>query len=164
MRNLKKMTAAILVGGMAVATFAGCSSNNTKSDNADNGGKQSNVSITLLNSKGEIQEGLEAMAKEYEKKTGVKIEVMACASGESPFQKISSMYSAGNPPTLAILDTTDVKELAEEKAVDLSDEKWIADTERLIAALPAEMPLRGSISSMSYHSSDIQSRKSSDGF
>ena len=127
MRNLKKMTAAILVGGMAVSTFAGCSSNNTKSDNADNGGKQSNVSITLLNSKGEIQEGLEAMAKEYEKKTGVKIEVMACASGESPFQKVSSMYSAGNPPTLAILDTTDVKELAEEKAVDLSDEKWIAE-------------------------------------
>ncbi|WP_312494717.1 ABC transporter substrate-binding protein, partial [Anaerosporobacter sp.] len=63
----------------------------------------------------------------YEAKTGVSIEVMACASGESPFQKISSMYSAGSPPTLAILDTTDVKELAEEKAVDLSSEDWVKE-------------------------------------
>ncbi len=131
MRNMKKITAVALAGTMVMATLAGCSGS-SESGKSDEGTK-SNVAITLLNSKGEIQEGLEAIAKRYEEKTGVSIEVMACASGESPFQKISSMYSAGNPPTLAILDTTDVKALAEQKAVDLSNEEWVKEMEGLTA-------------------------------
>ena len=38
-----------------------------------------------------------------------------------------SMYNSGSAPTMAILDTTDVKALAEAKALDLSDEKWVAE-------------------------------------
>ncbi len=124
---MKKMISVLLVGSMIMASLTGCG----KKDSGDSSTGKSNVAITLLNSKGEIQEGLETIAKRYEAKTGVSVEVMACASGESPFQKISSMYSAGNPPTLAILDTTDVKELAEEKAVDLSSEDWIKEVEGL---------------------------------
>ena len=123
MRKMKKVISALLVGSMIMTSLVGCSKKATN----DGTTEKSDVSITLLNSKGEIQEGLETMAKRYEAKTGVSIEVMACASGESPFQKISSMYSAGSPPTLAILDTTDVKELAEEKAVDLSSEDWVKE-------------------------------------
>lgn len=123
MRKMKKVISALLVGSMIMTSLVGCGKKATN----DGTTEKSDVSITLLNSKGEIQEGLETMAKRYEAKTGVSIEVMACASGESPFQKISSMYSAGSPPTLAILDTTDVKELAEEKAVDLSSEDWVKE-------------------------------------
>ena len=39
------------------------------------------------------------------------------------------MYNSGTPPTMAILDTTDVIALAEEKALDLSSEKWISEAE-----------------------------------
>lgn len=123
MRKMKKVISALLVGSMIMTSLVGCGKKATN----DGTTEKSDVSITLLNSKGEIQEGLETMAERYEAKTGVSIEVMACASGESPFQKISSMYSAGSPPTLAILDTTDVKELAEEKAVDLSSEDWVKE-------------------------------------
>lgn len=123
MRKMKKVISALLVGSMIMTSLVGCGKKATN----DSTTEKSDVSITLLNSKGEIQEGLETMAERYEAKTGVSIEVMACASGESPFQKISSMYSAGSPPTLAILDTTDVKELAEEKAVDLSSEDWVKE-------------------------------------
>ena len=133
MRKTKKVISALLIGSMVMASLVGCGkkdSGTTDSGNSGNSGK-SDVAITLLNSKGEIQEGLETMAKRYEAKTGVSIEVMSCASGESPFQKVSSMYSAGKPPTLAILDTTDVKTLAEEKAVDLSSEDWIKEMKGL---------------------------------
>ena len=85
------------------------------------------TNITLLNSKAEIQVALEEMGAEFEKKSGVHVEVMPVTDGDSPYTKMISLYNSGNPPTLAILDTTDVIALAEEKAVDLTDEKWTAE-------------------------------------
>lgn len=87
------------------------------------------TSITLLNTKAEIQVALEEMGAEFEKKSGVHVEVMPVTDGDSPYTKMISLYNSGNPPTLAILDTTDVIALAEEKAVDLTDEKWTAEAE-----------------------------------
>lgn len=87
------------------------------------------TSITLLNSKAEIQVALEKMGAEFEKKSGVHVEVMPVTDGDSPYTKVVSMYNSGNPPTLSILDTTDVIALAEEKAADLSDEEWTKEAE-----------------------------------
>lgn len=87
------------------------------------------TSITLLNSKAEIQVALEKMAEEFEGKSGVHVEVMPVTDGDSPYTKVVSMYNSGNAPTLSILDTTDVIALAEEKAEDLTDEEWIAEAE-----------------------------------
>lgn len=82
--------------------------------------------ITLLNSKAEIQVALEKMGAEYEKKSGVHIEVMP-VTDDSPYTKIVSLYNSGNPPTMSILDTTDVIALAEEKGEDLTNEAWVAE-------------------------------------
>ena len=120
MKISKRILGAVLCALLVVTLFAAC--------NRDGGtGTGKNVSITFLNSKGEIQAALESVAKEYEKKTGVKVDVIAAPAGTSPFEKISSMYNSGTPPTLAMLDATDVVSLAAEKALDLSDEKWVED-------------------------------------
>lgn len=87
------------------------------------------TSITLLNSKAEIQNALVEMGAEFEKKSGVHVEVMPVTDGDSPYTKVVSLYNSGNPPTMSILDTTDVIALAEEKAADLSDEPWLAEAE-----------------------------------
>ena len=84
--------------------------------------------ITLLNSKAEIQVALEKMGAEYEKKSGVHIEVMP-VTDDSPYTKLVSLYNSGNPPTMSILDTTDVIALAEEKGEDLSQEAWTKEAE-----------------------------------
>lgn len=84
--------------------------------------------ITLLNSKAEIQVALEKMGAEYEKKSGVHIEVMP-VTDDSPYTKIVSLYNSGNPPTMSILDTTDVIALAEEKGEDLSNETWVEEAQ-----------------------------------
>lgn len=89
----------------------------------------SGQSITMLNSKAEIQVSLVEMAAEYEKKSGVHVEVMPVTDGDSPYTKVVSLYNSGTPPTLSILDTTDVIALAEEKAADMSEEKWLAEAE-----------------------------------
>lgn len=82
--------------------------------------------ITILNSKAEIQVALEEIAKVFEKLAGVNIDVISCGN-DSPYTRVVNMYNSGTPPTLAILDTTDVLALSEEKAIDLSDEKWIEE-------------------------------------
>lgn len=87
------------------------------------------TSITLLNSKAEIQNALVEMGAEFEKKSGVHVEVMPVTDGDSPYTKVVSLYNSGNPPTMSILDTTDVIALAEEKAADLSNEPWLAEAE-----------------------------------
>lgn len=92
----------------------------------------SGTSITLLNSKAEIQTALVEMSAEFEKKSGVHVEVMPVTDGDSPYTKVVSLYNSGTPPTLSILDTTDVVALAEEKAADLSNEPWIAEAEGYI--------------------------------
>lgn len=89
----------------------------------------SGTNITLLNSKAEIQVALEKMGAEYEKKSGVHVEVMPVTDGDSPYTKVVSLYNSGTPPTISILDTTDVIALAEEKAADLTDEPWTQEAE-----------------------------------
>ena len=92
----------------------------------------SGTNITLLNSKAEIQVALGKMGEEFEKKSGVHVEVMPVTDGDSPYTKVVSLYNSGNPPTMSILDTTDVIALAEEKAADLSEEAWIAEAENYL--------------------------------
>lgn len=87
------------------------------------------TNITLMNSKAEIQVALEEMAVMFEEKSGVHVEVMPVTDGDSPYTKVVSLYNSGNPPTLSILDTTDVIALAEEKAEDLSAEEWTKEAE-----------------------------------
>lgn len=97
------------------------------------------TSITLLNSKAEIQVALEKMAAEYEKKSGVHVEVMPVTDGDSPYTRVVSLYNSGNPPTLSILDTTDVIALAEEKAADLTEEPWVAEAEGYLTEIDGKI-------------------------
>ena len=60
------------------------------------------------------------------------VEVMPVSDGDSPYTKVVSLYNSGTPPTLSILDTTDVIALAEEKAADLSAEAWTAEAENYL--------------------------------
>lgn len=92
----------------------------------------SGTNITLLNSKAEIQVALEEMSAAFEEKSGVHVEVMPVTDGDSPYTKVVSLYNSGNPPTLSILDTTDVIALAEEKAADLTGEAWTAEAEEYL--------------------------------
>lgn len=104
----------------------------TSVDTFDYDDSLSGTRITLLNSKAEIQVALTKMAEEFEKKSGVHVEIMPVTDGDSPYTKVVSMYNSGTPPTMAILDTTDVIALAEEKGADLTGEPWTAEAEEYL--------------------------------
>ena len=99
----------------------------------------SGTSITLLNSKSEIQTALVEMGEKFKKRSGIHVEVMPITDGDSPYTKVVSLYNSGNPATLAILDTTDVIALARDKAADLSNEPWTAEAEGYLTEIDGKV-------------------------
>ncbi len=118
---VKRIGAAVLAAVMMGGLLTGCSRDEGMT------GSGTATKLTFLNSKGEIQEGLEAVAKQYKDKTGVEIEILVAPAGTSPSERFSQLYNSGTPPTMSMLDTTDVVDIGWEKAVDLTDEKWVAE-------------------------------------
>ncbi|MSA02801.1 extracellular solute-binding protein [Lactonifactor sp. BIOML-A3] len=138
-----KGIAGVLAAALAVTTLSGCRFGfasdpddpneevkevpiDTSTDTFTYDASLEGTEITLLNSKAEIQAPLEKMSAVFEEKSKVHVEVMPVTDGDSPYTKVVSMYNSGTPPTMAILDTTDVIALAEEKAADLTGEAWTA--------------------------------------
>ena len=89
------------------------------------------VEITVFNSKMEIQTQLEEAAEEYYEKTGVYVEVYY--SSDTVTAHMATRYAADDPYTLNMVDAKDIYSLAEEHAVDLSDQEWVKDTTQAIS-------------------------------
>lgn len=108
--------------------FVSCNKDSKNQDTDKMDINSTEVKITLLNSKGEIQAQLEEAAKIFKKENkNITLEIIPCPAGQSPFQKASSLYAAGNPPTLSMLDGGDLNKF-KDKFKDLSNEKWVSDS------------------------------------
>ena len=116
---MKRRLFALVLTLAMVLTLAACggSGSSTKDDA---------VSITIFNSKMEIQSQMEEMAKKYSEEKGVNIEVYY--SNDTVAAHLSTRYASNEPYTLSMVDAKDVYSLAAEHAVDLSAEKWVEDT------------------------------------
>lgn len=100
-------------------------------DSKGGSGGGDGVSITIFNSKSEVQDQFEEMAKEYSEKTGVNVEVYY--SSDTVAAHLATRYSANDPYTLSMVDAKDVYSLAAEHAVDLSDQEWVKNTDYAIS-------------------------------
>ncbi len=87
---------------------------------------EENVSISIFNSKMEIQEQLLEMAEEYSEATGVDVEVYY--SSDTVAAHLATRYSSKSPYTISMVDAKDINSLAQDHALDLSDEQWVEDT------------------------------------
>ena len=120
--KLKKIIALMTVFTMCLMLLAGCSG----SSGEEEGNTGSTNGITIFNSKMEIQDQLLQMAEKYEAETGVHVEVYY--SSDTVSAHMATRYAANNPYTLSMVDAKDIYALAEEHAIDLSDEAWVEDT------------------------------------
>lgn len=84
------------------------------------------VSITIFNSKMEIQSQFEEMAEKYAEDNGINIEVYY--SNDTVAAHLATKYSAGDPYTLAMVDAKDIYSLAKDHAIDMSDQEWVKNT------------------------------------
>jgi len=84
------------------------------------------VTISLLNTKSEIQTQLEDAAKAFNlQNPNITVEVII--STGTPFEKLTAMYASDSAPTIAMLDGGDLAKI-KDRVVDLSSEKWVSDT------------------------------------
>lgn len=89
------------------------------------------VSITIFNSKMEIQSQLEEMAAEYSAEKGVDVEVYY--SSDTVAAHMSTRYASNEPYTISMVDAKDIYSLAPDHGLDLSDQDWVKDTTQAIA-------------------------------
>jgi len=89
------------------------------------------VSITIFNSKMEIQSQLEEMAAEYSAEKGVDVEVYY--SSDTVAAHMSTRYASNEPYTISMVDAKDIYSLAPDHGLDLSDQDWVNDTTQAIA-------------------------------
>ncbi|SKA95109.1 carbohydrate ABC transporter substrate-binding protein, CUT1 family [Caloramator quimbayensis] len=125
--KFKKTFTVFLTVLIMTLSLSGCSKSST-TNNSQTQTEKKQVKITVMNSKGEIQTQLEKMAKAFmNDNKDITVEVIPAPAGQSPFEKVSSLYSSGNAPTLSMLDPGDIVKF-KDKAADLSSEKWINDS------------------------------------
>ena len=129
-KHFKKAAAAVLAGLLTAGLLAGCGGGGAASSDGGNGSGDS-TTITVFNSKMEIQEQLETKAAEYSEEKGVNVEVYY--SSDTVAAHLATRYSSNEPYTLSMVDAKDVYALAAEHALDLSDQDWVANTTQAIS-------------------------------
>lgn len=99
MKKSRRILACTLAGCMMAGALAGCGGESSTAS-GDNSAANAEVDqIYFLNFKPEIAEKYEAIAKQYEEETGIKVKVTTAASGE--YEKtLTSEIAKSDPPTI----------------------------------------------------------------
>jgi len=87
--------------------------------------------IILVNNKIEIDAALKAFAAEYERQTGIRVNVRSFG-GETPYApNITAMFNAGTEPEIFVIEGIAGYEDARRsgRIADLSNEAWVRDTD-----------------------------------
>lgn len=122
MKKLKRVGSFGLALAMVTALCVGCSGEKDVSSDTESSDK--GVTISLLNTKSELVDQFDELAKKYKEETGVTIDVQFTSDVVSTH--LSEKYASGNPYTIMLVDRTDVYSF-QQYLLDLSDQKWIED-------------------------------------
>ncbi len=128
--TLKKALGLTLSAVLTTGLLTGCGGSAAASESGS-GSSGSSGTLTIFNSKMEVQDQMEAMAEKYSKEKGVPVEVYY--SSDTVAAHLSTRYASGEPYVLSMVDAKDIYSLAAEHALDLSSEKWVGDTSSAIA-------------------------------
>ena len=126
---MKKRILATLLSALMILSLAACGGGGA-ADSGEGGEGGEGATITIFNSKMEIQSQMEEMAAKYSEEKGVTVEVYY--SSDTVAAHLSTRYASNEPYTLSMVDAKDVYALAAEHALDLSDQDWVKDTTQAI--------------------------------
>lgn len=120
---MKKIIALVMALTMVFA-LAACGGSGTASD-------PDAVTITIFNSKMEIQSQMEEMAAKYSEEKGVNVEVYY--SNDTVAAHMATRYASNEPYTISMVDAKDIYSLAVDHGIDLSGEEWVDYTTQAIS-------------------------------
>ena len=127
---MKRRLLALALACVMVLSFAACGGG---SGSGDSGSKdEDGVTISIFNSKSEIQNQFEELVETYsEKHKGVNIEVFY--SNDTIPAHFATKYASNDPYTISMVDPKDVYSFGAEHALDLSDQDWVSHTNYAIS-------------------------------
>ena len=128
--TLKKLFAVMLSLSMVLA-FTACGGGGGDEGASGGGGSGDGTSITLFNSKNEIQENFEDLAKIYEEQTGVHVEVYY--SQDTVSAHLATKYASKAPYTINMVDAKDIYSLGKQYGADMTGAAWVGDTDYAIS-------------------------------
>ena len=115
---MKKLLSLCVVCIFTITMFAGCK-NNSESNNI--------VNISILSSKPEIESALNKAINEFTKENSdINVKIVKYSQSGSYKDKLSSMYEGENPPTISLVDPSNINDF-EDYLADLSLEDWVKD-------------------------------------
>ena len=126
-KSIKKLLVLMLSVAMVIALAAcggGGSSEEASSGSAAEG------TLTIFNSKSEIQSDFEALAEQYTEETGVPVEVYY--SSEQVAAHLATKYASNDPYIINMVDAKDVLSVGAQYGLDMSDMEWVGDTNAAI--------------------------------
>ena len=127
---MKKLIALVLTLASLLSLTACGGSSSDSGSSANSGSSDGAVSITIFNSKNEIQPDLEAAAEAYSKANNVNIEVYY--SQDTVAAHLATRYAAKDPYTINMVDAKDVYTLGAQYGYDMSGQQWVGDTDYAI--------------------------------
>lgn len=127
---LKRGTLAVILLLAAVIAAACGDGDGTvyESDTADTpDSAASGTVLKIFNFKVEMAEQLNALAKTYEARTGVRIEVDTCGGGCDYSAELKTRFNSGDKPDIFFVAGYTDLDLWQEYLEDLSDQPWVDD-------------------------------------
>lgn len=152
---MKRKVIATLMTVMLTASLAACGSQDAAADNsadaesapaveesapaesvaseetpaeAADGGEETDyggITLTFMNSKPEISDALEEVAKTWGDAHGVTFEFY---DTDNPSDTLAQRYAAGDAPVLGVVDSANIVDYAEEMMLPLDGEEWLSYT------------------------------------
>ncbi len=132
---MKKTSMVLMSAALALtAVLSGCGSaknnNNASSPGASSPAGESpkkNVTIKMFQFKVEIAEQLQNLVNEYEKETGVKIQIETVGGGADYGAALKAKFNSGDKPDIFNNGGFSDLDLWLENLEDLSDQPWVKD-------------------------------------
>ena len=115
---MKKVLSTILTASLLAGTFVGCSSNSGKTENDTKNNENKVVKVFQL--KVEINDALLKLAEEYEKETGVKVEITSVGGGADYGAALKAEFQKGTEPDIFMIQGAGDLQVWEHKLDDLS--------------------------------------------
>jgi raffinose/stachyose/melibiose transport system substrate-binding protein len=125
---LKKGMIILMSAVLMTSLFSGCSNkDNVKDAGAGaKAGEKDKVTLKVFQFKVEIAEAFNRMVKDYEKETGVKVEVETVGGGADYGSALKAKLAAGDEPDIFNNNGFNRLDPYMDRATDLSDQPWVS--------------------------------------
>lgn len=124
---MKKRSIVLLLAVFALTfALAGCGNAKNNANPSASSGKK-NVTIKMFQFKVEIAEQLQNLVNEYEKETGVKVQIETVGGGADYGAALKAKFNSGDKPDIFNNGGYSDLDLWLENLEDLSDQPWVKD-------------------------------------